>query len=122
MHGLTVIIEATIRPGKKDELERTIAELVVDVKENEPGILDYGAFIADDRMKFLEGYEDSAAFVNHAGRAPVQAALGTIMANVDVKRVTCLGEPTAEAKAVLDGFGAAYFAPAAGFKRTTVVT
>jgi hypothetical protein len=72
-----------------------------------PGTSSYEWFVSDDGgvVHIQERYEDSAVTVIHPGAFREKFA-ARFLAAVDPNRFTGFGNPTDEARAVLDGFGA----------------
>ena len=109
-------VELQVRPGRMDAFRALTAEMVERTKSEE-GTLVYERFIGDDgSVHIFERYVDAAAAVTHM-RAFVSAYGARLASLIDRKRFIVLGTPTPELKQILDGFGAAYFAPLASFSR-----
>lgn len=112
---LQIVLQGT---PKNDTVADALTKYQSDVKSNEPGTLDWRAFRQEDgTICFLDVYESSEAFTEHFGRARDSGFLDTLMGSVDFKSVLVMGEPTTEARGILDQLGAVYAKPISGFSR-----
>jgi quinol monooxygenase YgiN len=97
--------------------QELVEELVASTKQ-EPGTLIYEYFLSADEtvLHIYERYSDSAAAVAHLKTFGEKFA-GRFLELATPTRFSVYGEPSEEAKAVLDGFGATYLGTFAGFAR-----
>jgi quinol monooxygenase YgiN len=94
-----------------------VNDLVASTK-NEPDARNYEWFASGDKKKIhlYERYTDSAAALAHLETFNEKFAQ-RLLATVDPARMVVYGDPTSEARKVLDGFGAIYMAQIGGFAR-----
>jgi hypothetical protein len=87
-------------------------------EDQEPGVLGYERYVSGDGtvVHALERFADSAAAAAHL-RAFGERFAGRFLGMVERRRFTVYGSPSAEVRAVLDGFGATYLGPLGGFQR-----
>ena len=104
-------VELRVRPGQLENFRRLTSEMVA-VTRREPGALSYQRFVSEDgtTVHAYERYADSAAAVAHL-EAFAKRFAGRFSAMVERKTFTVFGDPSAELKAVLDGFDAIYLKP-----------
>src|SRR5947209_8411666 len=104
-------VELTILPGQLDSFLEFTAEMVNDTAK-ERGVLTHQRFVAADgqTVHVLERYESSDAALRHLRNFRDKFAKG-FSSRVTRRRFTVYGMPSAELKAVLDGFGAVYLNP-----------
>jgi quinol monooxygenase YgiN len=108
-------LQLSVQEGRLDDA-RSLMEEMVQATRREPGTRAYEWFLSNDGSvcHINERYADSSAVVEH---------LGNFGANFAERFLACLtptafcvyGEPSDEARAVLDGFGAVYLGPFGGF-------
>ena len=109
------ITTVTVKPGHFSEFKEVVAPLVAATKQ-EAGALAYEYSVANDQstVHIFERYCDSHSVVAHVeGTFAKFAELFNSVATV--KGFVVYGTPDAEARKVLDGFGAAYMTPFDGF-------
>ncbi len=111
------LLELAVKDGKLDEFRAVVDEMVESTR-TEPGALATSGSSADDgsAVHLYERYADSAATMTHLGTFGETFA-ARFLAAVDPTRFTVFGEPSDEARAVLDGFGATYMGDFGGFVR-----
>jgi quinol monooxygenase YgiN len=106
-------------PQSRTPLNLTVpvAPLVAATKE-EPGALAYEYNVSDDEstIHIFERYRDSNAVVAHVEQTFAQFA-ERFLALATVTGFVVYGSPNAEARKILDGFGAVYMTPFDGFTR-----
>ena len=110
-------LQLAVRDGHLDDARELTKEMISATLE-EPGTETYEWFLSDDGKSchIYERYADSEAVLAH---------LGNFGSNFAERFLTCFeptsfsvyGEPSAEARAALDGFGAAYLGNLGGFNR-----
>ncbi|MGE3536200.1 MAG: putative quinol monooxygenase [Candidatus Tectimicrobiota bacterium] len=108
-------VELAVRPGALDAFRALTVEMVAATRQ-EPGVLCYERFISPDGrlVHVYERYADSAAALAHLHAFARQ--FGTrFAALVERQRFTVYGTPSAELRALLDGFGARYLRLLDGF-------
>lgn len=111
------VVEVAVRPGALDSLRDLMEELAAGARA-EPGTLGYEWYISDDggTVHVCERYADSEATIAH-NRVFAERWAERFLAAVEPTRFTVYGNPSAAARAVLDGFGATYLAAWGGFSR-----
>jgi quinol monooxygenase YgiN len=106
-----------VRPEDFADFEAVVAPLVAATKK-EPGALAYEYSVSDDRstVHIIEHYRDSAAVVAHTTGTFVEFAekFGALATPAGF---TVYGDPSPEARAVLDSQNAIYMKPFDGFTR-----
>jgi quinol monooxygenase YgiN len=101
-------VELAILPGQHDSFLKLTAEMVNETAK-EPGVLSYQRFVtAEQIVHAVERYESSVAALEHL-RIFRDEFAERFSSMVTRRRFTVYGLPSAELKAVLDGFGAVYF-------------
>jgi len=110
-------LELAVKPGQIDVVRALILEMV-ESTQNEPGALMYEWSISDDESTIhsYDRYADSDAVLEHLSTFGEKFA-ERFLAAVDPTRVVVYGSPTDQAREALDGFGALYMKPLAGFMR-----
>lgn len=111
------VVEVTVKEGQLDAFKTLMEEMVAGTSE-EPRTLAYEWYISDDRrsVHIYEKYADSAATILHVNGFLAKWA-ERFMACVDVDRFVVYGDPSAECRDVLAGFGPTYLGPWGGFSR-----
>lgn len=109
------VVEVAVRPGSLDALRDLMEELVASARA-EPGTLGYEWYISGDgsTVHVFERYADSEATIAH-NTVFAERWAERFLAAVEPTRFTVYGDPSAEARAVLDGFGATYLDAWGGF-------
>ncbi len=100
---LIVLDTSEIREGKREELERGIAELAAFVETNEPDPISYEIFFGDDGrvMTVLQVHPDSASMERHMEIAgPVFAKFADLVA---LRTVDVYGAPSEKVLELLRG-------------------
>jgi quinol monooxygenase YgiN len=108
-------VELAIKPGQLDNF-RALTREMVEFTQAEAGVLIYERFISADgaTVYVYERYADSAAAVAHL--QAFRQHFGERFASlVERKRFTVFGAPSVALRAILDRFGATYFAFLDGF-------
>jgi quinol monooxygenase YgiN len=110
-------VELMVKPGRLDDFRTLTGEMVTFAK-GEPGVLIYERHLSEDgeTVHVYERYSDSAAAVAHL-RAFTERFGARFARMVDRKSFKVYGAPSAELRALLDGFGAVYSNAFAGFSR-----
>lgn len=110
-------LQLSVREGRLGDVRALMAEMVASTM-NEPGALGYEWFVTQDgaTCHICERYADSSAALAHLGTFGATFA-DRFLACLQPTSFTVYGEPSAEAKAALDGLGAAYLGPLGGFHR-----
>lgn len=110
-------LQLSVREGRLDAARTLMEEMVASTRE-ESGALGYEWFISGDgkTCHINERYADSGAVLVHAGNFGSKFAEG-FLACFEPTGLSVYGDPSAEAKAALDGLGAVYFGPLGGFNR-----
>ena len=104
-------VELAVKAGELDNFRRLTGEMV-EFARQESGVLSYQRFVTPDGqfVHIYERYPNSTAAAAHLRQ--FQAKFGERFSRL-VQRVsfTVYGDPSAELRALLDGFGASYLAP-----------
>jgi quinol monooxygenase YgiN len=111
------VFTAAVKPGRFAEFKQLV-ESIVEATRQEPGALAYEYNVTDDEstVHIFERYRDRSAIVTHVTQT--FAPFGErFMALVEGTGFFVYGSPDAEARKILDGLGAVYMAPFAGFIR-----
>lgn len=108
-----------VREGQLEHLRALMQEMVAST-EQEPGAGTYEWFLTDDGTEchINERYADSDAALAHLGNFGEKFA-SRFLACVEPTSLRVYGEPSDDARAALDGFGAVYMGNFGGFRRQT---
>jgi len=111
------LVTVIVKPGQLAAFKQVVALLVAATKE-EPGTLAYEYNVSDDEstVHVFERYRNSTAVVAHVEQTFAQFA-ERFIALATITGVVVYGSPNAEARKILDGFGAVYMTPFDGFTR-----
>jgi quinol monooxygenase YgiN len=107
----------TVDPNKFVDFQKVVAPLVAATRA-EPGSMAYEYSVSADNstVHIVERYRNSDAVISHVTKVFSQFAEPfTALANVSSFNV--YGNPNAEARNILDGFGAVYFSRFDGFTK-----
>lgn len=110
-------LQMSVREGRLEDARKLMSEMVAATRQ-EPGTQRYEWFLSADgeSCHLNERYADSAAALAHLGNFNSKFA-GRFLACFEPTSLSVYGEPSAEARAALDGFGAAYLGWLGGFSR-----
>lgn len=111
-------IEATIKDGKRGELEQFLAAISEETKRVEPTTLAYEFYVgeSDSSFRALERYASSEAALAHLGNAGPK--LGSLMACLDgAPKIVVWGAPSDALRAAIADFHPTYCKPIGGFRR-----
>lgn len=110
-------LQLSVRDGKLDDARELMKEMVA-ATEEEPGAQGYEWFLSYDGKKchLNERYSDSEALMVHLGNFGSRFA-ERFLACFEPTKLSVYGKPSADARAVLDGFGATYLGWLGGFNR-----
>ncbi len=99
-----------LHDGKLEEFKRLVARFMEIVRTKDTGTLQFEVYLNDDQSEciVLERYKDYEAFMEHGAHLGELAAAIPTMGSVTG---VCLGEPSAELRAVLAGSGIELFTP-----------
>lgn len=116
--GVHWVLELNVKDGRVDDFKSLAAEMVAATQANEPGTLIYEYFLSADEkaVNIYERYVDSAATLVHLGTFGEKFA-ERFLDILEPTRFTVYGNPNAEVRGVLDGFGAQYMGEVVGFAR-----
>ena|SRR5579864_3746674 len=108
-------VELLIKPGQLESFRALTGEMVEHARR-EVGILSYQRFINEDGkiVHVFERYADSNAALAHLEMFAKRFA-ERFQRLLERKSFVVFGDPTAELKAVLDGYGAVYAKPFGDF-------
>ncbi len=111
------IIELAVKDGALDAY-RELMEEMVSGTSTEPQSLAYEWYISADggTVHIFEKYATSESMVSHV-TGFLEKWAERFMASVDVTRFVVYGDPSPEARALLEGFGPVYLGPWGGFSR-----
>ncbi len=112
------VLEINVKDGQLDALKALAREMSEATQADEPGASHYEWFADPDGMTvhIYERYADSAATMVHLGNFGAKFA-ERFLACVDPARLMVYGDPSAEVRDALAGFGAAHMTQFAGFAR-----
>ncbi|MGP0090004.1 MAG: putative quinol monooxygenase [Xanthobacteraceae bacterium] len=107
---IRILVSLTIGAGKLEQFRTLAAEMSRGCRA-EPGTLAYEWFISPDnaRCRTFEAYADSAAMLAHFNGAVVRSLVPKLLECTAVERLEIYGDISAEAAALVAGFGAAVF-------------
>lgn len=110
-------LQLSVRDGKLDDARELMKEMVAATRE-EPGAKGYEWFLGDDGKSchINERYADSTAVMIHHGNFGAKFAERFVECFEPIKLLV-YGDPSAEVRAALDGFGASYLGWPGGFNR-----
>ena len=113
------VLELAVKDGQLDTFKALAREMAQATQADEPGTTHYEWFVSEDgkSVHICERYADSAATMVHLGNFGAKFA-GRFLACVDPVRLTVYGNPSAEVRSALAGFGAAHMAQFAGYARS----
>jgi quinol monooxygenase YgiN len=111
------IIEVALKDGALDAYTELMEEMVSGTG-TEPQTLAYEWYISADKrtVHIFEKYATSESMVSHVSGF-LEKWAARFMACVDVTRFVVYGDPSPEARALLEGFGPVYLGPWGGFSR-----
>ena len=112
------VLELSVKDGQLDTFKALAREMSEASQANEPDTSHYEWFAGDDgkTVHIYERYADSAATMVHLGTFGAKFA-ERLLACADPSRLTVYGDPSAEVRDALAGFGAAHMTRFAGFAR-----
>ena len=110
-------LQMSVRESHLDDARALMSEMVTGTKQ-EPGAQGYEWFLSEDgkTCHINERYADSGAVLVHLGNFGSKFA-DRFLAYFEPTSLSVYGEPSAEARAALDGLGAAYLGWLGGFSR-----
>ena len=112
------VLELDIKDGELDNFKGVMKDMVDGTRADEPGALNYEWFISGDgkQCHIYERYADSAATMVHLGNFGEKFA-ERFLAISTPTRLMVYGDPSAEVRAAMAGFGAVHMEQIGGFKR-----
>lgn len=112
------VLEANVKVGESENLQRLLHEMVESTKAAEPDTLHYEWFIdsTKERCHVYERYANSAAVMTHLQNFGAKFA-DRFQKVLDVTSFTIYGNPSAEVKAALQAFTPATLTLIGGFAR-----
>ena len=112
------IFELTLKEGQLDNLKDIMAEMVSATKEKEAGTMAYEWTLSNDNKicHIHERYVNSDATVKHLVTFMGKYA-ARLMQTGDATSFVVYGNPSVQAKEILDGFAPVYMSPIGGFMR-----
>ena len=113
-----LLVELTLHGDKFDAFDEIAKEMIADTRK-EPGCVGYEWHLSPDRKRcrILETYTDANAFLAHLKAPVVQQLLPKMLESSSIDRSEVYGDPGAEAREMLAGFGTGIFGPWQGFHR-----
>ena len=111
-------LQMAVRDGQLDNARNLMNEMIAATKQDEPGTQLYEWFFSQDgkTCHISERYDDSGAVMVHLGNFGSKYA-DRFLACFEPTALWVYGDPSPEARAALDGFGAVYLARVGGFTR-----
>ena len=112
------VLELTIKDGQLDAVKALAEEMSEATQADEPGATHYEWYLDEDgkTVHIFERYADSAATMVHLGNFGAKFA-ERFLACLDPARMIVYGDPSAEVRSALAGFGAVHMAQMTGFAR-----
>lgn len=112
-----LIVHQSVNPDGLAQFRELAQRGAAGAQANEPGTLGYEFFLSEDGSDCYlnEYYESDQAFLDHFER--VQPILQESMKVSTLVEAVVLGDPGAEARAMLDHLGAKYYSDCIGFCR-----
>ena len=112
------ILELTVKDGQLEAFKALGQEMSEATQADEPGATHYEWYIDEDgkTIHLFERYADSAATMIHLGNFGAKFA-ERFLACVDPTRMMVYGDPSAEVRGAVAGFGAAHMTQFVGFAR-----
>ena len=112
------VLELTIKDGQRDAVKALAEEMSGATQADEPGATHYEWHLDEDgkTVHIFERYADSAATMVHLGNFGTKFA-ERFLACLDPARMIVYGDPSAEVRSALAGFGAVHMARLTGFAR-----
>ena len=112
------VLELNVKDGQLDAFKALAQEMSEATQADEPGATHYEWYIDADgtTIHIFERYVDDAATMVHLGNFGAKFA-ERFLGCVDPQRLMVYGDPSAEAREALAGFGAAHMTQFAGFAR-----
>lgn len=110
-------LQMSVREGHLNDARALMSEMVAATRE-EPGAQGYEWFLSEDgkTCHINERYADSEAVIVHLSNFSSKFA-DRFLACFEPTSLSVYGEPSAQARAALDGLGAAYLGWLGGFNR-----
>ena len=110
MSELQGIARFTFHEGKLEEFKRLAARCMAIVRTKDTGTLQYEVYFNNDQSEcvVLERYRDSEALIEHGAHL---GELGQAILATGSVTSACLGEPSAELRALLAGSPVQLFTP-----------
>ena len=110
-------LQMSVREGRLSDARELMPEMVESTRD-EPGTLGYEWFLGSDGTvcHIYERYADSDAAMVHLGNFGAKFA-ERFLECCEPTALYVYGEPSDEARAALDGFGAVYLGTFGGFSR-----
>lgn len=107
----------SVREGRLNDARNLMSEMVAATRE-EPGTQCYEWFLSADgkHCHTNERFADSGAVMDHLGNFGSRFA-DRFLACLEPTSLSVYGDPSADARAALNGFGAAYLGWFGGFSR-----
>ncbi|MDX1430613.1 MAG: antibiotic biosynthesis monooxygenase [Rhodothermales bacterium] len=111
-------LQLSVRDGRLNDARKLVNEMVEATQRDEAGTQIYEYFLSSDgsTCHIYERYVDSDAVVAHLGNFGTKFA-ERFMACFEPTSFSVYGEPSEEARVILDSFGASYLGSMSGFSR-----
>ena len=112
------LLELDVQPGKENDFQSLMAEMVQATNADEPGTIAYEWSTSEDgkQCHIYERYADSAAVMAHLGNFGSKFA-ERFLAALKPVRFVVYGSPSEDVREALAGFGPVYMDSADGFVR-----
>jgi quinol monooxygenase YgiN len=100
----------TCDPEHLPEVESIFQTFIANVRANEPGVLTYHYFVDDDPLVIhvIEEYENPEVMLEHYANLD-GPAVGRLLELVELGPMHYYGEPTANERELLAGFGTVHY-------------
>ncbi len=110
-------LQMSVREGRLNDARNLMSEMVAATRQ-EPGTQSYEWFLSADgkTCHIYERYADSGAVMVHLGNFGSKFA-DRFLACFEPTSLSVYGEPSTDARAALNGFGATYLGWFGGFSR-----
>ncbi len=117
-NAVSWVLELNVKDGQLDAFKALAEEMSGATQADEPGATHYEWFADEDgnTVHIYERYTDSAATMVHLGNFGAKFA-ERFLACVDPARMIVYGDPSADVRSALAGFGAVHMARLTGFAR-----
>lgn len=103
---ITLIVTLTINDGAVDAITEILKQARDVVVADEPGTLTYDCYLLGNVCRYVEVYASSAALMDHVTGKVATELAPRLFEHASLDSMLSFGEPTPEARGVLEQFGA----------------